>query len=89
MAAWKHQVKFYAKAAVEIDTAADLALEELVLDILCSAFVDDCIARGKTIKEGGSVYDSFQAPGRNCHLGNSLLLSGSWYLRRVLSAKKF
>ncbi len=57
MAAWKQQVELYAKATVEIDTAADLALEELVPDILCSAFVDDCISRGKTIKEGGSVYD--------------------------------
>jgi pyruvate formate-lyase len=57
MLAWKNQVKFYTKATVEIDTAADLALEELVPDILCSAFVDDCIGRGKTIKEGGSVYD--------------------------------
>lgn len=57
MSAWKQQVSFYTKASVEIDTAADLALEELVPDILCSAFVDDCIIRGKTIKEGGSVYD--------------------------------
>ncbi len=57
MKAWKHQIKFYTKAAVEIDAAADIALEELVPDILCSAFVDDCITRGKTIKEGGSVYD--------------------------------
>lgn len=57
MSAWKQQVSLYTKASVEIDTAADLALEELVPDILCSAFVDDCIARGKTIKEGGSVYD--------------------------------
>ncbi len=57
MSAWKQQVSLYTKASVEIDTAADLALEELVPDILCSAFVDDCITRGKTIKEGGSVYD--------------------------------
>jgi pyruvate formate-lyase/glycerol dehydratase family glycyl radical enzyme len=57
MTSWKHQVRFYARASVEIDTAVDLALEELVPDILCSTFVDDCIARGKTIKEGGSVYD--------------------------------
>lgn len=57
MEAWKKQVTFYAKATVEIDTAVDLAIEELVPDILCSAFVDDCISRGKTIKEGGSVYD--------------------------------
>jgi formate C-acetyltransferase len=71
--AWKHQVKFYAKAAIEIDTAADLALEELVPDILCSAFVDDCISRGKTIKEGGSVYDFISGLQVGiANLGNSL-----------------
>ena len=26
-------------------------------DVLCSALTDDCIGRGKTIKEGGAVYD--------------------------------
>ncbi len=73
MAAWKQQVKLYAKASVEIDTAADLALEELVPDILCSAFVDDCIARGKTIKEGGSVYDFISGLQVGiANLGNSL-----------------
>jgi len=73
MAAWKHQVEFYTKATVEIDTAADLALEELVPDILCSAFVDDCIARGKTIKEGGSVYDFISGLQVGiANLGNSL-----------------
>lgn len=73
MAAWKHQVKFYAKATVEIDTAVDLAIEELVPDILCSAFVDDCIARGKTIKEGGSVYDFISGLQVGiANLGNSL-----------------
>lgn len=73
MEAWKHQVKFYAKASVEIDTSADLALEELVPDILCSAFVDDCIARGKTIKEGGSVYDFISGLQVGiANLGNSL-----------------
>lgn len=73
MAAWKHQIKFYAKATVEIDTAADLALEELVPDILCSAFVDDCIIRGRTIKEGGSVYDFISGLQVGiANLGNSL-----------------
>jgi len=71
--AWKHQVKLYARAAIEIDTAADLALEELVPDILCSAFVDDCISRGKTIKEGGSVYDFISGLQVGiANLGNSL-----------------
>ncbi len=73
MGAWKKQVNFYAKASVEIDTAVDLAIEELVPDILCSAFVDDCIARGKTIKEGGSVYDFISGLQVGiANLGNSL-----------------
>jgi len=73
MAAWKQQVSLYAKASVEIDTAVDFALEELVPDILCSAFVDDCIARGKTIKEGGSVYDFISGLQVGiANLGNSL-----------------
>ncbi len=73
MSAWKQQVSLYAKASVEIDTAVDLALEELVPDILCSAFVDDCIARGKTIKEGGSVYDFISGLQVGiANLGNSL-----------------
>ncbi len=55
--AWQEQIRFYAAKTVEVDTAVDTALEELVPDILCSAFVDDCLARGKTIKEGGSKYD--------------------------------
>jgi pyruvate formate-lyase/glycerol dehydratase family glycyl radical enzyme len=71
--AWKEQVRFYTKASVEIDTAVDTALEDLVPDILCSAFVDDCISRGKTIKEGGSVYDFISGLQVGiANLGNSL-----------------
>ncbi len=55
--AWQHQIKYYTQKTVEIDTAVDTALEENVPDLLCSAFVEDCIPRGKTIKEGGSKYD--------------------------------
>ncbi len=57
MAAWRTQVAFYTRASVEVDTAVDTALETEVPDILCSVFTDDCILRGKTIKEGGAVYD--------------------------------
>ncbi len=73
MMAWKDQVEFYTRVTVEIDTAADIALEELVPDILCSAFVDDCVTRGKTIKEGGSVYDFISGLQVGiANLGNSL-----------------
>jgi pyruvate formate-lyase/glycerol dehydratase family glycyl radical enzyme len=51
------QLKYYTHAHVTFDTIGDLALEDLVPDAFCSALVEDCIGRGKTIKEGGSVYD--------------------------------
>ena len=57
MTAWRRQVAFYTRASVEVDTAVDAALETEAPDILCSAFTDDCITRGKTVKEGGAVYD--------------------------------
>ncbi|MEN8226875.1 MAG: glycyl radical protein [Bacteroidota bacterium] len=72
-AAWQHQIKYYTRKTVEIDTAVDTALEENVPDILCSAFVDSCISRGKTIKEGGSKYDFISGLQVGiANLGNSL-----------------
>lgn len=41
----------------KVENVIDKASERDVPDILCSALTDDCIARGKTIKEGGAVYD--------------------------------
>jgi len=71
--AWKHQIKYYTRKTVEIDTAVDTAIEEYVPDILCSAFVDSCISRGKTIKEGGSKYDFVSGLQVGiANLGNSL-----------------
>jgi formate C-acetyltransferase len=57
MAAWDAQVRYFARKSIEIETVVDTALEENVPDILCSALVDDCIGRGKSLKEGGAVYD--------------------------------
>ncbi len=56
-AAFLQQLRFYTLCHVEMDTYGDLALEELVPDAFCSALVSDCVGRGKTIKEGGAVYD--------------------------------
>jgi pyruvate formate-lyase/glycerol dehydratase family glycyl radical enzyme len=71
--AWQHQIRYYAQKTVEIDAAVDTAIEEHVPDILCSAFVDSCISRGKTIKEGGSKYDFISGLQVGiANLGNSL-----------------
>jgi formate C-acetyltransferase len=55
--AFLKQLYFYTQCHMEIDTYADLALEEMVPDAFCSALVSDCVARAKTIKEGGAIYD--------------------------------
>jgi formate C-acetyltransferase len=55
--AYRKQLKFYTRLSIEVDTVADLCLEDMAPDAFCSALVDDCVARGKTLKEGGAVYD--------------------------------
>ena len=54
--AWNKNIKYYTKLTVALDKLADTHLEEFP-DMLCSSLVDNCIERGKSIKEGGSVYD--------------------------------
>ena len=57
MKAWDSTVREMTRYSVIVENAIDKASERDVPDILCSALTDDCIGRGKTIKEGGAVYD--------------------------------
>lgn len=57
MAAWDKTVREMTRYSVIVENVIDKASERDVPDILCSALTDDCIGRGKTIKEGGAVYD--------------------------------
>ncbi|WP_116115556.1 glycyl radical protein [Austwickia chelonae] len=57
MTAWEVTVRELQRQCIVLDAAADTALEENVADILCSALTDDCIGRGRPLKEGGAVYD--------------------------------
>ena len=54
---WDKTVREMTRYSVIVENAIDKASERDVPDILCSCLTDDCIARGKTIKEGGAVYD--------------------------------
>lgn len=56
-AAWDKVIREFTRQSVIIENACDLVLEHDVPDILCSALTEDCIKRGKTLKEGGAVYD--------------------------------
>lgn len=57
VSAWDKTVREMTRYSVIVENAIDKASERDVPDILCSALTDDCIGRGKTIKEGGAVYD--------------------------------
>ena len=57
MAAWDKVLRDITKMSVIVENAADIGLERMVPDILCSAFTEDCIGRGLPIKEGGAKYD--------------------------------
>ena len=57
LAAWDKTVREMTRYSVIVENAIDKASERDVPDVLCSALTDDCIGRGKTIKEGGALYD--------------------------------
>ncbi|EKQ56846.1 MULTISPECIES: glycyl radical protein [unclassified Clostridium] len=57
MKAWDKIIREFTRHSVIIDSCADLAIEEVTADILCSALTADCIERGLNLKEGGAVYD--------------------------------
>lgn len=57
MEAWDKIIREFTRHSVIIDSCADMAIEEVTADVLCSALTDDCIERGLNLKEGGAVYD--------------------------------
>ena len=50
--AWDKSIREITRLSVIVENAVDLASERDVPDILCSTLTQDCIGRGKTIKEG-------------------------------------
>jgi formate C-acetyltransferase len=59
---WEEQIAHFVRMRIRGDTIIDLAIEELVPDAFCSALIQDCIERGKHLKEGGAVYDLVCGP---------------------------
>lgn len=50
--AWDKNLRYLTRMSVIVENAIDLSLERELPDILCSALTDDCISRGKHLKEG-------------------------------------
>jgi len=54
---WEELVRFFIHQQVIMDNIIDTSMEEMSPNPFISCFVDNCIERGKTIKQGGAVYD--------------------------------
>ena len=59
---YKKQMAYVVKLRVEGEYCIDYAIEEMVPEAFCSGLVQDCLGRGKTAKEGGSIYDMVTGP---------------------------
>ena len=55
--AWKKALKYYSDLAVESDAICDRSLVVYDADPFASAFIDNCMDKGKTLKAGGCKYD--------------------------------
>ena len=90
MRAWDFVARQLINIGVTLDNCADMAVEQEVPDILCSALVDDCIERGKHLKEGGAVYDIIsQLQVGVANLGDSLAAIKKYvYDEKILSREQ-
>ena len=55
--AWKTALSYYFSLAVDSDLVCDKSLKYHDADSFASSTVDCCLERGKTLKNGGSMYD--------------------------------
>ena len=55
--AYETQIEYFVSKLVEADNAVDIAHRERAPLPFMSALVDDCIGRGKTVMEGGAIYN--------------------------------
>ena len=55
--AYETQIEYFVSKLVEADNAVDIAHKERAPLPFMSALVDDCIGRGKSVQEGGAIYN--------------------------------
>jgi pyruvate formate-lyase/glycerol dehydratase family glycyl radical enzyme len=60
--AFRVQMAHFVRLRIAGEHVIDAAIEELVPEPFCTGLVQDCLQRGQTPKEGGSVYDLVTGP---------------------------
>ena len=61
--AYKKQMEYCISLLVNADNAIDVAHAKRCPLPFLSSMIDDCIKRGKTVQEGGAVYNFTRSPG--------------------------
>ncbi len=70
---WRKLLAFFTECAVESDLICDTSLKVYDASPFASCFIENCLKKGKTIKEGGSKYDIIsQSNIGSSVVGNSL-----------------
>ena len=84
--AWKNVLNFYTNLAVQADQICDASLSVFDADPFSSSMMLDCLALGKTVKEGGCRYDIIS----QSNIGPSVVGNSLMVLKKlVIEEKKF
>lgn len=81
--AWCQALAFYTDLAVETDKICDESLAIYDADPFASALVNDCLALGKTMKEGGCRYDIIS----QYNIGPSIVGNSLYALKKLVYDK--
>lgn len=81
---WEKVLKFYTNLAVKADTVCDRSLSFYDADPFSSAFIDDCLELGKTIKDGGCRYDIIS----QSNIGPSVVGNSIMAIQRLVFEEK-
>ena len=81
--AYKKQMEYCISLLVNADNAIDTAHADRCPLPFLSSMVDDCMKRGKTVQEGGAVYNFTGPQGFGiANVADSCMRSKSWYLKK-------
>lgn len=82
--AYKKQMEYCISLLVNADNAIDTAHADRCPLPFLSSMVDDCLKRGKTVQEGGAVYNFTGPQGFGiANVADSLFAIRSWYLKKI------
>ena len=83
-AAWKKFLKFYTDLAVESDYICDRSLKKHDSDAFASSLIDNCMQRGKTLKNGGAEFDFVS----QSNIGTSIIGDALAVLKKLVFEEK-